>query len=46
MAKKNEKDIIDQLLDRIDFHGMPAEELVEGNGLLKKLISRSHFLDA
>ena len=27
LAKKKEKDVIDQLLDQIDFHGMTAEEL-------------------
>ena len=36
LAKKKEKDVIDQLLDQIDFHGMTAEE----NGLLKKLTIR------
>ena len=36
LAKKKEKDFIDQLLNQIDFHGMTAEE----NGLLKKLTSR------
>mgnify|MGYP006381704799 CR=1 FL=1 len=33
---KKKKDVIEQLLDQIDFHGMTAEE----NGLLKKLTSR------
>ena len=43
-----EKDVIDQLLDHIDFHGMTAEELAGENGLLKKLTSRfySKVLDA
>ena len=27
LAKKKEKDVIDHLLDQIDFHGMTAEEL-------------------
>jgi len=27
LAKKKEKDVIDQLLDQIDFHGMKAEEI-------------------
>ena len=40
LAKTNEKDVIDQLLDQIDFHGMTAEELAGENGLLKKLTSR------
>ena len=48
MAKTKEKDVIDQLLDQIDFHGMTAEELAGENGLLKKLTSRfySKALDA
>ena len=29
LAKTKEKDVIDQLLDQIDFHGMTAEELAE-----------------
>ena len=36
LAKKKEKDVIDRMLDQIDFHGMTAEE----NGLLKQLTSR------
>ena len=45
---KNKKDVIDQLLDQIDFHGMTAEELAGENSLLKKLTSRfySKALDA
>ena len=48
LAKTKEKDVIDQLLDQIDFHGMSAEELAGENGLLKKLTSRfySKVLDA
>ena len=48
MAKSKEKDVIDQLLDQIDFHGMTADELAGENGLLKKLTSRfySKALDA
>ncbi len=48
LAKTKEKDVIDQLLDQIDFHGMTAEELAGENGLLKKLTSRfySKVLDA
>ena len=48
MAKKKEKDVIDKLLDQIDFHGMTAEELAGEDGLLKKLTSRfySRVLDA
>lgn len=33
---KKEKDVIDQMLDQIDFHGMTAEELSGENGLLKR----------
>ena len=36
LAKRKEKDVIDRLLDQIDFHGMTAEELAGENGLLKK----------
>ena len=48
LAKTKEKDVIDQLLYQIDFHGMTAEELAGENGLLKKLTSRlySKALDA
>ena len=48
LAKTKEKDVIDQLLDQIDFHGMTAEELAGENGLFKKLTSRfySKALDA
>ncbi len=48
LAKTKEKDVVDQLLDQIDFHGMTAEELAGENGLLKKLTSRfySKALDA
>lgn len=40
LAKRKEKDVIDRMLDQIDFHEMTAEELGEENGLLKKLTSR------
>ena len=40
LSKTKEKDVIDQLLDKIDFHGLTAEELTVENGLLKKLTSR------
>ena len=48
LAKTKEKDVIDQLLNQIDFHGMTAEELAVENSLLKKLTSRfySKALDA
>ena len=39
LAKTKGKDVIDRLLDQIDFHGMTAEELAGENGLLKKLTS-------
>ena len=35
LAKTKAKDIIDQLLDQIDFHGMTAEELAGENGCSK-----------
>lgn len=42
LAKKKikEKDVIDLMLDQIDFHGMTAEELSGENGLLKQLTRR------
>ena len=40
LAKKKEKDVIDRMLDQIDFHGMTAEELAGENGLLKQLTRR------
>lgn len=42
LAKKKtkEKDVIDLMLDQIDFHGMTAEELSGEKGLLKQLTSR------
>ncbi len=43
LAKRKEEDVIDQLLDQIDFHGMTAEELAGENGLLKKLTSRFYL---
>ena len=48
LAKKKEKDVIDRMLDQIDFPGMTAEELAGENGLLKKLTRRfySRALDA
>ena len=48
LAKKKEKDVIDRMLDQIDFHGMTAEALAGENGLLKQLTRRfySRALDA
>ena len=40
LAKKKEKDVIDRMLDQIDFHRMTAEALAGENGLLKQLTSR------
>lgn len=40
LAKIKEKDVIDQLLEQIDFHGMTAEDLSGENGLLKQLTRR------
>lgn len=47
LNKAKEKDAIDQLLDRIDFHGMTAKEPAGENCLLKKLTSNfySRVLD-
>ena len=40
LAKKKEKDVIDLMLDQIDFHGMTAEELSGESGLLRQLTTR------
>jgi len=43
MARKRErkeKDIIDQLLDNIDFRGLTQDEVVGQNGLIKQLTGR------
>ena len=42
MTKKStkEKDVIDQILDRLDLHGKTQEELFGADGLAKKLTSR------
>lgn len=37
LAKKKEKDVIDLMLDKIDFHGLTAEVISGENGLLKQL---------
>lgn len=46
--KAKEKDVIDMMLDQLDFHGMTAEELTGKNGLLRQLTSRfySRVLEA
>ncbi len=42
MTKKStrEKDVIDQILDQLDLHGMTQEELFGADGLAKMLTSR------
>jgi len=43
MAKtrqKKEKDVQDQLLDTIDFHGLTQDEVVGKDGLIKQLTGR------
>lgn len=42
MSKKStkEKDVIDQILDQLDLHGMTQEELFGADGLAKRLTSR------
>ena len=42
MTKKStkEKDVIDQILDQLDLHGMSQEELFGADGLAKKLTAR------
>ena len=43
MARKKtpkEKDIIDQLLDNIDFKGLTQDEVVGQDGLIKQLTGR------
>lgn len=42
MTKKStkEKDVIDQILDQLDLHGMTQEELFGAEGLAKKLTAR------
>lgn len=46
--KPKEKDVIDMMLDQLDFHGMTAEELTGKDGLLRQLTSRfySRILEA
>ena len=38
--QRREKDVIDQMLDQLDFHGMTQEELTGKDGLLRQLTSR------
>ena len=38
--KEKEKDIIDQLLDNIDFKGLTQDEVVWQDGLIKQLTGR------
>ena len=37
---KKEKDVIDLMLDQLDFHGMTKDELTGRDGLLRQLTSR------
>jgi transposase-like protein len=46
IARKKEKDIIDQILDNINFHGLTQDAVVGQNGLIKQLTGNSrngHF---
>ena len=36
LAKKKEKDVIDRMLDQIDFHGMTAEELADSRRISRR----------
>jgi len=38
--EKKEKDIIDQLLDNVDFHGLTQDEVVGQDGLIKMLTGK------
>ena len=38
--EKKEKDIIDQMLDNIDFRGLTQDEVVGQDGLIKQLTGR------
>ena len=38
--EKKEKDIIDQLLDNIDFRGLTQDEVVGQGGLIKQLTGK------
>jgi len=38
--EKKEKDIIDQMLDNIDFRGLTQDEVVGQNGLIKQLTGK------
>jgi len=38
--EKKEKDIIDQLLDNIDFRGLTQDEVVGQDALIKQLTER------
>jgi len=39
-GNKKEKDVIDFMLDQLDFHGMTKDELTGKDGLLRQLTSR------
>ena len=38
--QKKEKDVIDLMLDQLNFHGMTKDELTVKDGLLRQLTSR------
>ena len=38
--EKKEKDILDQILDHIDFRGLTQDEVVGQNGLIKQLTGK------
>ena len=40
MARKREKDILDQILDTIDFKGLTQDEVVGKDGLIKQLTGK------
>lgn len=48
MAKKKERDVIEQLLDQIDFHGNDSRRISRRKRFTQKLTSRfySRALDA
>jgi len=38
--RRKEKDVLDQLLDSIDFRGLTQDEVVGKDGLIKQLTGR------
>ena len=43
--EKKEKDILDQILDQINFKGLTQDEVVGQDGLIKTLSSSSQFYE-